>query len=52
MNFNSPLDFDSPSVFIVCLVTLVIGLIALIPHLSFILLKKQHYRKQILPKEK
>jgi len=39
----------SPSVFALCLATLIIGLIALIPTLWLILLKKQRYRKHILP---
>ncbi len=42
----------SPSILILSLIILIIGLIAIIPNIWFILLKKQHYRKLTIPIKK
>jgi hypothetical protein len=43
---------SSPLVLALCLVSLVIGLLAVIPNSLLILLEKQRYRKQVLLKER
>ncbi len=37
----------SPLIFALCLITLIIGMIAFIPNLLLILLKRQRYRERI-----
>ena len=43
---------SSPAILALCLVSTVIGLLAVIPNSLIILLERQRYRKQVLLKER